>query len=91
MCGMKNTTNLSRPMIDTLLRLTRQESAAIESPGAYSADLWIGTVGAHTATCDALIGRGLVTEGARHGFRTATLNDAGRVAIRDVGALLLAT
>ncbi len=83
--GMK----LTNAMVMMLVRLERQERAATDYPGAYSPGLWIGTVGAHRATCEALLRRGVAAEiDAPEGFRAFTINDAGRVAIRDAGALL---
>lgn len=50
-------------------------------PSGYSPELWIGTRGTHTQVADALIRHGLATEGQAHGFRTITINDAGRAAL----------
>lgn len=83
--------NLTAAMRRMLATLDAQAKAAVERPsrgpdgqvnlGGCSPERWIGTRGVHAQVADALIRHGLATEGKAHGFRTITINDAGRKAL----------
>lgn len=73
--------NISPAMINLLKRLKSQAEAAVNYPGAYSPELWLGTFNVNTRTGHALARRGLVDTGERCGFETVTINEAGRKAL----------
>ena len=76
-----NATKITTAQAALLRALVAQASAAARWPRAYSADLFVGSVGCHKAVAEALIARDLVTVGARPYGRYITINDAGRAAL----------